>query len=175
MKKVYTICVICTVKKIEEKDIQAVSQLISDALDSDFPYKKETIKSLQKEYGEKYFAKTFEDQKNCILGAYDNDTLIGATVIKPDTGGVIYVDWLIVAKKYRGAGVGSALLDEMESWALTHKYHYVYLYTETDKNIKFYEKRGFTYVGKYEGAWYGETEHTLGKKLKDEPFPEAFE
>lgn len=175
VQKVYNVSMICVVKPIEEKDVKSISKLISNALEADFPYKKDTVKAYQKMFGEAYFAKIFSEKKNCILGAFDNDKLIGAVVIKPDIGGVAYVDWLVVGNAYRGAGVGSALLSEMESWLLNNKYHYVYLFTETDKNIKFYEKRGFIYVGKYEGAWFGETEHTLGKKLKDEPFPEVFD
>lgn len=166
---------ICVVKPVEEKDVSVFSDLVAGALETDFPYKKETIAKYKKTYGKEYFLKVFENKKNVILGAYENEKLIGGAAVKPEEGGVVYIDWLIVDPKYRGAGVGSALLTEVDSWVLTNKHHYIYLYTETDKNIKFYEKRGFTYMGKFEGAWYGETEHVLSKKLKDTPFPEAFE
>lgn len=162
-------------KKLDTTDVPAITKMVHTSLREDFPYKKETIKAYCGIYSEKYFTGVFSDEKNTVFGAYENDKFIGVIVLKPNAGGVVYIDWLIVAKEYRGKGVGTTLLEKADEWSLTNKYHYLYLYTETDKNISFYERRGFTYVGKHEGAWFGETEHILEKRLRKTPFPEAFE
>lgn len=60
---------------------------------------------------------------------------------------MVYVDWFSVSKEYREKGWGTKLLQESESWALKHKYHYMYLHTESKKNISYYKKRGFRLIG----------------------------
>lgn len=158
-------------------DVPLITKMIHQSLqEGDFPYKKETIQAYCTIYSEKYFTGVLSDEKNKIFGAfYGEEEFIGVIVLKPGIGGVVYIDWLVVEKAYRKKGVGTVLLQKAEEWSLANKYHYLYLYTETDKNISFYKKRGFKYVGKQEGAWFGETEHILEKRLRKTPFPEAFE
>lgn len=162
------------IRKTSIEDIQEITNIISKTLLHDFPYKKETIKAYRKIFNKKYFTEFIKHKKNFILGAYKKNDLVGIIAIKPDFGGVLYIDWLAVKKENRGEGIGSILLQKTDEWALKHKFHYIYLFTETDRNINYYEKRGFKYVGKYGKSWFGETEHTLGKQLCDKPFPEVF-
>lgn len=161
-------------KDVTLQEVATVAALVHKALREDFPYKPETIAAYIRDYNEQYFSKVISNEKNNIFGAYDTTELVGILVVKPEAGGVAYVDWLVVNKQYRDKGIGSELLKRVDEWALAHKYHYLYLYTETDKNIDYYKKRGFIYVGKHEHSYFGETEHILGKHLKSEPFPEAF-
>jgi len=162
------------IKEVSFGEVSLVTSLVHESLPEDFPYKQETIEAYIKSYDEIYFTKVMGNQRNCVFGAYDNDKLLGVIILKPDNGGVVYVDWLVVKKEAREEGVGSLLLKKADQWALTNKYHYFYLYTETDKNIDFYTKRGFVYIGKHENSWFGETEHILGKQLRNKPFPEVF-
>jgi ribosomal protein S18 acetylase RimI-like enzyme len=80
----------------------------------------------------------------------------------------------VVKKEYRNNGIGTALLKETEHWALNNLYHYLWLFTESNKNIDFYKHKGFTYVGVHKGAYFGANEHMLSKQLRNEPFPEVF-
>lgn len=51
----------------------------------------------------------------------------------------------------------------------------MYLYTESQKNIRFYKNRGFEFVGTMRKAWFGADEHKMQKVLRDKPFEEIFE
>lgn len=157
------------------KDINTVSEIVNKALREDFPYKEETILSYQKDvFNKQYFIDLFKNKKNAILGAYKNKEIVGFIALKADFGGVLFIDWLAVEKKYRGKGIGSMLLQKTEQWALGNKFHYLYLFTETEKNKEFYTSRGFRYIGTHFKSWYGEDEHILEKVLKDKPFKEVF-
>ena len=141
----------------------------------DFPYRQETIYAYcTNVFNKKHFSKLLKNKKNVAFGAFLKDVRIGIIVVKADFGGVIFIHWLVVKEDYRGKGVGTLLLKQVEMWALKHKYHYAYLLTETDKNIAFYKKRGFRYVGKHLNSWLGEVEHEMGKSYREKPFPEAF-
>lgn len=72
---------------------------------------------------------------------------------------------MAVKKNFRGEGIGTKLIEELDKWALANKFHYIYLNTETDKNIEFYKKRGFRYVGIQKNSWFGEDEHILEKNV----------
>lgn len=162
------------ISKLSKHDVSQMVALTLDILKTDFPYKEETINAYCKIFNQKYFEDLLEDEKNVIFGASDNDKLVGFIVAKGDFGGVIYVDLLGVYKNYRGKGLGLRLIEAVEKWALSHKYHYFWLYTETEKNIEFYKKRNFRYIGKHINSWFGEDEHLLGKELRETPFSEVF-
>ncbi len=164
-----------TVKRLKPSETEEISILVSGALRRDFPYKKNTINFYLNYFNPEYFLKLIKSEKGFILGAFEENKLVGIAAIKPDFGGVAYIDWLVVEEASRGKGVGSMLLSKIDKWALANKFHYLYLYTETEKNIKYYERRGYKYIGVYRSSWFGEDEHTLGKLLREKPFPEIFE
>jgi ribosomal protein S18 acetylase RimI-like enzyme len=147
-----------------------VTEMITSSLKQDFPYKKKTIAEYCKIYNKSYFTKLVRSKKNVIFGASEEDKLIGIISVKTEYGGVMYIDWVVIKREFRGKGLGTILLEKAEEWALAHKLHYEYLFTETDKNIEFYKKRGFRFVGTHFNSWFGETEHVLGKTLRDKPF-----
>lgn len=157
------------------KDIDKAAEIVSTALQEDFPtYKKETILAYRRGlFSKKGFRKFFKNKENIMLGAYDGN-LIGFIGLKTEYGGVIFIDWLAVKKGFRGKGIGGTLLQHAEKWALANKFHYLYLFTETAKNMEFYKKRGFTYVGTHSKSWFGEDEHVLAKVLRSQPFKEIF-
>jgi GNAT superfamily N-acetyltransferase len=164
------------IKKITSlKDADKIAEIIGVSLDEgDFPYKTKTRESYKKIFDKKFFRKFLKVKKHVILGAYENDKLVACIVLRPEDGGVLFVEWLVVVKKYRGEGVGSALLQQTEKWALKHKLHYIHLFTETEANREFYSKRGFQYVGTQHNSWFGENEHIFEKSLRDNPFEEIF-
>ena len=158
------------------KDISEIFSLASKVLKEDFP---EYSPKVAKIYGEKYYSKKrFRDalkyKRNHIYGVKENGKLIAIIVLKGDYGGVLYVDLLAVKKEYRGLGIGNKLLNAAEKWALKNKYHYLWLFTESNKNIGYYKSNGFLYVGHHKGSWFGADEHILSKRLADKPFPEVF-
>jgi len=154
-------------------EVEIADVIASSLKQRDFPYKQKTNLAYSSIYNQKYFAKLLKNKENAVFSAYEGSKLAGIIAVKTEDGGVMQIDWLIVKKEFRGMGVGTLLLKEAEKWALEHKLHYVYLFTETDKNIEFYEKRGFRFVGTHFNSWFGETEHILGKSLREKPFKQV--
>lgn len=154
-----------TIRKLSLNQAGEISRIVTDSLKVDFPYKKETISAYSKMFNKKYFADIIKGKKNVAFGAYIKNELIGIVIAKAEYGGVVYVEWIVIKKNFRGEGIGSKLLEEVEKWCILNKNHYIYLNTETDKNIEYYKKRGFRYVGVHKNFWFGEDEHILGKNL----------
>ncbi|MGA2911313.1 MAG: GNAT family N-acetyltransferase [Candidatus Levyibacteriota bacterium] len=158
-------------QQLSVESVVEVAEIVANSLkQQDFPYKQKTNLAYCKIYNQEYFTKLLNNKENAIFGAYQGLKLAGVIVIKTEEGGVMHIDWLIVKKEFRGMGVGTLLLKEAEKWALANKLHYAYLFTETDKNIEFYKKRGFRFVGEHLNSWFGETEYALEKSLRDKPF-----
>jgi GNAT superfamily N-acetyltransferase len=61
----------------------------------------------------------------------------------------VYVDALVVAARYRRAGVGTSLMDAVETWALERGAAYVVLdtYVNSPASIPFYEHQGYARTG----------------------------
>ena len=78
-----------------------------------------------------------------ILGAYENEKLIGIIRVVGDDYSVIFIQDLLVSPEYQRQGIGTALLKQ-----ILQDYEHVYqthLLTEnTEKIIRFYQSLGFT-------------------------------
>jgi len=105
-----------------------------------------------------------------VLVAFAEGGIIGFAVLAFERGGATHIQWMAVDEKHRGHGVGSKLLSLAEEVAKEHKCHFVILWTESEKNIKFYQKRGYYLVGLQRQAWYGIDENLMQKNLCP-PFP----
>lgn len=166
-----------TIKKINSTDFNRVVEIVKESLKKDFPeYQLRTSLASQKIFNLQYFKELLK-KKNNILGAYMEKNLIGFLAIRTDYGGVAYYDWFVMMKKFRCQGIGTRLLKAGEQWAIKHYYHYyhsVYLHTESQKNIDYYLKHGFRYVGVLNNFWFGEREHILQKTLLQKPAEQIF-
>lgn len=78
-----------------------------------------------------------------ILGAYQNEKLIGIIRVVGDGHSVVFIQDLLVYPEYQRQGVGTALLKQI---LLDYKHVYQkHLLTEnTEKTIQFYQSLGFT-------------------------------
>lgn len=165
--------IIRKIKSVQETE--KISELVGIVLSEDFPYKDETILAYRNNvFNQEYFKDFLNNIDNVLFGIFEKQELVGFIALKPDYGGVVFIDWLVIEKNHRGKGFGSLLLKEAEKWALENKYHYFYLFTETEENKEFYINRGFRYVGTHYKSWFGETEHIFEKVLKESPFSEVF-
>jgi len=165
------------IKKLNSKHAAVIHSLIKGSLKEDFPiYLPRIAPIYAKIFNEKFFRKFLNRKTNAGFGAFDQkNNLIASVEARGDFGGVAFVEWFIVKKVFRSMGVGTSLLKKVDQWLIKHKYHYEYLYTETEKNINFYKKRGFEYVGLQKKAWFGIDEHLMQKVLREKPFEEIFE
>lgn len=77
-----------------------------------------------------------------ILGAYDNDKLIGIIRVVGDGYSIIYIQDILIYPEYQHKGVGTALMK-----AVLEMYQQVYQKTlltdNTEKTIQFYKSTGF--------------------------------
>jgi ribosomal protein S18 acetylase RimI-like enzyme len=80
------------------------------------------------------------------------DGVIGCVALRPlPIPGAAEVKRLYVRTAYRGRRFASDLLDALEAYAKARDYRYVYLDTKDDliPAIRFYERRGYTRVERY--------------------------
>lgn len=78
-----------------------------------------------------------------ILGAYDDEKLLGVIRVVGDGHSVVFIQDLLIYPEYQRQGIGTALLKH-----ILQDYKHVYqkhLLTEnTEKTIQFYKSLGFT-------------------------------
>lgn len=164
------------IRKLKLNETAQVYNLVNTALKKDFKMWPKKVNDVYRKqiYNEKHFRKFFTKKKNPIFGIYDNELLMGIIAIKSEYGGVAYIDWLVVHKRYRKLGLGTKLLKVAEKWLIKNKFHYVYFHTNSQKNIEFYKKRGFELLGSQKKSWYGVDVYLMQKVLRGKPFEEIF-
>lgn len=105
--------------------------------------------------------------KGSVLIAIDGDKIVGLLMqFYKEEGGVAFANWFMVDEKYHGKGIGTQMLKSWENECLLRGVHSVYLCTE-DYNVKFYEKRGFTYMGVMPHGWFGAPDHYMYKEIQE--------
>ena len=79
----------------------------------------------------------------CVLGAYDDDNLVGIIRVVGDGKTIVFVQDIIVLPEYQRKGIGTKLLN-----TIAEKYNDVYqielLTDNTEKTKTFYRSVGFT-------------------------------
>ncbi|MCH5190898.1 MAG: GNAT family N-acetyltransferase [Oscillospiraceae bacterium] len=77
-----------------------------------------------------------------VLGAYDNDKLVGVVRVVGDEWSVIYVQDMLVMPSHQRKGIGTSLMREvMERYKNT--YQMTLLTDNNEKNKAFYRSLGF--------------------------------
>ncbi len=95
-----------SIQRLSTKDIDEITEEISDAIKKDFPqYKKKTSYAYLHIFNRDFFIKFFNDNKKHIFGAFLKNKLVGFICFKEDFGGVIFVHWLVVKREFRKRGV----------------------------------------------------------------------
>lgn len=78
----------------------------------------------------------------CVLGAYENEKLVGIIRAVGDGASILFIQDILVHPEYQRRGIGTALMQ-----ALLERYSHVYqiqLATDnTEKTIAFYKSLGF--------------------------------
>ncbi|MCL4374331.1 GNAT family N-acetyltransferase [Patescibacteria group bacterium] len=155
--------------------LKAIVEIVNQVMKHDFSlYQPRTRRAYGRLFDHAYFRKFIKEENNVVLAAFDQERLAGFVSVKGDSGGVAFIDWLAVIMPYRRHGLGTRLLKQAEDWSLHHGFHYLHLLTEAPANIAYYLKRGFRLVGVHRGAWFGEDEKIMAKKIRDNPFPQVF-
>lgn len=77
-----------------------------------------------------------------VITCWDGERLVGLIRALDDGAIVAFLHWLMVDPDYRGRGIARALVERMkEKYA---DYLFLNMMPDEDKNVKIYEKMGFT-------------------------------
>ncbi len=156
------------VRPLNQKDKTVFDKIFTESVEEYFP---EYSERLRKHFGSAaYVDKSFNSPIR--IGAFENEELIGYLLSDSQIGGVVQIHWLAVLRKYRGKGVGSALLKELEEMAVKEGAHNIQLYSD-EVNLEFYKKNRYEILGFDKKGYYG-TDNYLMKKLIQEPKEESF-
>ena len=96
----------------------------------------------------------------------DNGKTIAGCVARMYCWSVAYIDTLWVDEKYRGKGLGSKLLAEVEKTAKDKGCYLIHLDTFDFQAKEFYEKQGYELFGVLEDCPKGHCRYYFTKKLK---------
>ncbi len=129
-------------------------------------YSKETqTYFVTKDYDEKWMTKSIKDLSKFLYLAKDKGRTVGYIFFNKIYGGVTMASWIAVIPEYQNHGIAKKLLSLWEDWANSKGAHALQLWTK-DKNVPYYQKRGFVHAGKFPHAWFGLTTNLLYKTLK---------
>lgn len=156
--------------KVEELELNNLKKFLLFAKElvvkqfSDYPL------SVRNYYWEKEFnydklKEEIEKKEVTIYIALSDNKMVGFIVIHFDGGGAVNARWLEVEKNFRGKNIGTTLLKKIETEAKKNKCHFIYFWTETNKNVDFYKKRGYYFVGLQKESWYGMDEYLMQKNI----------
>lgn len=156
-----------TISNLKEKEINEFYKLFKKSLGRDFPEYSRKVREIQlnREFTKKNFLRMVGKKDEVIIIAKIKGKIIGFIVLAKETGGVVDIVWLGVKRGFRNAGIGSKLLIAGEKWSKEHKCHCLLVNTENKRNVAFYLKRGYDYVGMQKEAWYGVNEYLLQKNI----------
>ena len=129
-------------------------------------YSKETQEYfLSKDYDEWWMTKSIKEGSKILYLAKDQQSIVGYIFFGRVYGGVTMASWIAVSPDYQKKGIAKELINLWEQWAINNDAHALQLWTQ-DKNIAYYQKRGFTLSGQFPHAWFGMTTNLLYKTLK---------
>lgn len=129
---------------------------------------------------EKYFEIEFEPKEvkkmlkrgeKVVFLAWSEGKMVGFTTVDINfkKGGCAWIQWLGVDNQFRRFGIGGELLRAVEKVALKQKCHFIIVYTENTKNVEFYKKRGYDFIGLQKESWFGHDEYLMQKNIS-KPF-----
>ena len=134
---------ICVVK---EKDIDGMVMLLDELFSIETDFKIDIFKQ------KRGLELLLEDKENiCIMGAYDGDRIIGMCTMQvlvstAEGAKVGLVEDMIISEAFRSMGIGTDLLDALESWAKKKNLKRVQLLADkrNKQALGFYKKRGYS-------------------------------
>ncbi|MDO8524095.1 MAG: GNAT family N-acetyltransferase [bacterium] len=156
-----------TFKKATIKDLNTFWPAFAKNIKTQFPeYSIKTRKAfLEKEYPLQYIEEGLKDKRIALYLAYSKNEVAGFLYTTYICGGIGMANWLAVAKEHQGHGIATALLKMWQKDAKRLGMHKIHLWTDK-RNLDFYKKQGFTYVGKIPKSYYGADDYLFYKILQ---------
>lgn len=156
-----------TIKKITLKDINIFYEFFQKTVKEEFPeYSKGDLKYIfTRGWSKKNYREWLKNENRFILGAFNNKKLIALLDAENPQLGVCFCSWIMVDRKLQKKGIGTKLLSKLEIEMKRKGVHMIFLYADK-KNIPYYKKVGFKWVGNMEKAWFGQDHHILTKLIQ---------
>ncbi len=154
-------------KKANLKDFNAFWAAFAKNIKTQFPeYSAKTRDFfIEQEYCPEALKAQLKNKEIAIYAAFSEKEVIGFLMVRYICGGVCLGVWLSVLKKYQGKGVATKLLKMWQTDAKESGMHKIQLWTDR-RNLNFYKKQGFVYVGKIPKDFYGEDDFLFYKTLQ---------
>lgn len=87
-----------------------------------------------------------KEKTDFLLGAFDNNELIGCCVLTPKKNGIIQLRQMTVREDYRGKKIGAAIVEFAEEVAEENGFSLLMMHAR-DPVIDFYKKCGYEIAG----------------------------
>ena len=156
-----------TVRVIISSETQQLKKVFTKTL-REFPeYSKKTLDFFS---SDPYRTKMIS--LNMRIGTFAAGKLVAYLLAADPEGGVSWIYWLAVLKKYQGRGTGTALLDFFEKLCIKQGVHSIIFYSDK-RNVAFYLRRGFKVIGLDEKSYFGPDAYIM-KKLIQKPDEKKF-
>jgi predicted GNAT family N-acyltransferase len=87
-----------------------------------------------------------KEQHNLLIGAFENDEIIGCCVLTPKDNTLIQLRQMTVRQDYRGKNIGAAIVEFAEEVAKENNFSVLMMHAR-DPVINFYKKCGYEIEG----------------------------
>lgn len=156
-----------TIRKIKVGEVKDFLETFSTGVREDFveytPKTREFI--VTQEYNQKKLNEGLKNHIFTVLAAFADRQIIGYAIGADWNGGVASLYWLGVLQPYRNKGIASKLLLEFEKEMVKLGIHNLEL-RSPERNLDFYEKRGYTKVGLIRKTFFGADDYFFYKLLQ---------
>lgn len=155
-------------KKASKKELEKFLEFFKNTLGKLFPhYSKNSINyTTEIDYSPGWLKKSLLDGKKHVFIAKKNDKVVGYLLSSRSIVGVSFCDWLAVDTDHQNKGFATRLIGLWEKNALAEGAHALHLWT-MEKNLRFYESRGFVNGGLFPKSWHGHDSYLLYKPLRE--------
>jgi len=92
------------------------------------------------------YIKREKEQKDILIGAFENKEIIGCCVLTPRANDILQLRQMAVKKEYRGKRIGAAIIEFAEDVARKNDFSILMMHAR-DPVIDFYKKCGYKISG----------------------------
>lgn len=121
---------------------------------------------IEEDFSKQNFKRWLMKKEKQIHLAEDEKMLVAFLIVSKPYGGTSWGHWLAVDEKYQRKGIASSLLKMWEKNAIGWGCHMLHLITEK-RNLNFYTKRGFIYMGMIPKNYFGTDDYYFYKKIAE--------
>ncbi|TRZ64103.1 MAG: N-acetyltransferase [Spirochaetia bacterium] len=154
-------------KKITPEEVKNFFKFFEYSIHSQFPeYSVKTRKKFTRtDYALEKLEKGLANKELAVYAAFNGNDCVGYLMASAWCGGICFINWMAVAKKFQGKGIASKLLQMCEKEAKLKGFHKFHLWTD-GRNLKFYKSKGFKLIGKIPESDYGADNYLFYKTIQ---------